>query len=184
MPLFFSDAQTQWIYLCRTVVTWRCQGSFLQIESWSTPRVKELLQDTGNAYGQELNSILLHLNPVPKPQICSLLLVDSTSSGCKAVWPAIPQADYQNREDISLPAMHVMSCEYDAACLTLRKRSWKKLCAISEKNTKPLTYLSETTTGKDKIILGFTCLPSPCKNVKFLLMLNSAKQARCLLYHQ
>lgn len=176
MPLFFSDTQTQWIYLCRTVVTWRCQGSFLQIESWSTPRVKDLLQDTGNAYGQELNSILLHLNPVPKPQICSLLRVDSTSSGYKA--------DYQNREDISLPAMHVMSCEFDAAYFTLRKRSWKKLCAISLKNTKPLTYLSETTTGKDKIILGFTCLPSPCKNVKFLLMLNSAKQARCLIFHQ
>lgn len=41
----------------------------------------------GNAYGQELNSVLLQLNAVPKPEIYSLPYVDSPSSGCKAVWP-------------------------------------------------------------------------------------------------
>lgn len=74
-----------------------------------------------NAYGQELNSVLLHLNPVPQPQICSLLHVGSTSSGCKAVWPAIPWVDYQNREGISLPTVHAKSCKFGAAYFTLRK---------------------------------------------------------------
>lgn len=63
MFLFFSGAQARSIYLCRTPVAWRCQGSFLWVESWSIPRVRELLQGTGNAYGQELSSVLLCLNP-------------------------------------------------------------------------------------------------------------------------
>lgn len=94
-------SQIRWIYLCGTPVTWSFRGSFLQIDSRSIPRVKEFLQGTGNTYCQELNSILLHLNPVPEPQISSFLLADSPSSGCKAVWPVIHWTDYQNREDSS-----------------------------------------------------------------------------------
>lgn len=162
MSLFFSGTQARSIYLCKISMTWRCQGSFLRIESWSTSRVRGLLQGTGNAYDQELSSVLLHLNPAKNlfSSFCRFCFrMQSCLAGC---WLLACLAGWQNGEGISLLGTCIKSYEFHAACFGGRDNGRNCVQSVTKILSLPRNWV-RLPLGKTKSFWGLPTYPTLAK---------------------